>query len=90
MDPAAAVAAGICLVAQVLGAQTPRHPRRCGWCEYPPDELSRMLTAFAGWAGREERTGTYGRHEARVFAELPRSRQLELVTAAQAFDELPA
>ena len=89
-DPAAAVAAGLCLVARSVDPRHPvnaRHPRRCTWCDYPVDELRSMVDGFNDLVAHNERRGTYATHEARVFSELPRARQAELVTAAQAFDE---
>lgn len=89
-DPAAAIAAGICLTARSVAPKTlDRHPRPCGWCEYEPDELRQMIDGFNAWAGFRERSGTYERHDARVFAELPRAEQARLVLEAQAFP-LPA
>lgn len=94
-EPASAVAASLCLAARDRKDRTTtRHPGRCGWCPYPADELTRMVEGFNAWAGWNERRGTYERHDARVFAELPRDRQAALVAAAQAIeepaDEVPA
>ena len=87
-EPASAVAASLCLSARDRkGRTTARHPGRCGWCDWPEDELARMVEGFNAWAGFDERRGTYARHDARVFAELPRDRQAELVAAAQAIEE---
>jgi hypothetical protein len=85
-DPASAIAAGICLTARSVAPRTvDRHPRPCGWCDYSPDELRQMIDGFNAWAGFSERSGTYERHDARVFAELPRAEQARLVLEAQAF-----
>lgn len=88
-EPASAVAAALCLVARNNDGVTSRHPRRCGWCDYPTDELVRMVDGFNTWAGFNDRRRTYERHDARVFAELPPARQAELVLAAQGFDPEP-
>lgn len=90
-DPAAAVAAGLCLTARAVDrdARTTRHPRRCGWCDYPTHELQRMVDGWNEWAAPNERRGTYGRHEARAFQGLSRTEQLRQVLAAQAFDPEP-
>lgn len=87
-EPAAAVAASLCLTARVIAdhAVTTRHPSRCGWCDYPVTELAAMVDGFNAWAGFDERNGTYQRHDARIFAELPRERQRALVIEAQAFE----
>lgn len=90
-EPASAVAASLCLVARDRGdRRTPRHPETCSWCDWPADVLRSMLEAFNEWAGYDERQGTYARHVARVFAELPQSRQAELVRAAQGLEDVPA
>lgn len=87
-EPAAAVAAALCLAARDRSRQvTTRHPRACSWCDYPADALRSMVEGFNAWAGFNEDKGTYARHDARVFAELPRARQAELVHAAQGFEE---
>ena len=87
-EPAAAVAAGLCLTARVIAdhSVTTRHPSRCGWCAYPTVELAVMISGFNAWAGFDERRGTYQRHDARIFGELPRDRQRALVVEAQAFE----
>lgn len=85
-EPASAIAAGICLTARILAdGRTERHPRPCGWCDYPPDALQRMVDGFNAWAGWSERTHTYQRHDARVFAELKPATQAAMVLEAQAF-----
>jgi hypothetical protein len=88
-DPAAAVAAGLCLTARSLGERTARHPRRCDWCGYPVPELERMVRGFVEWARPDPRTGAYADFEARRFQALPRDEQLALVAAAQGLEELP-
>lgn len=90
LEPASAVAAGICLTARTIAAGiTARHPRACGWCDYEPTELRSMLDGFVASAGRNERTGAYRHHEAAVFQGLPSREQAALVLAAQSFPEPP-
>lgn len=48
LDAASAVAAAICHLSR---ASSPlevsgRHPTRCGWCDYPVDELARLVAEF--------------------------------------------
>lgn len=92
LEPASAVAAGICLAARTIGKPPGilrgRHPRPCGWCDYPPDDLRRLIEGYNVWAGWSEKRRTYERHDARVFAELPAAVQAELVLAAQDFPAL--
>lgn len=89
-EPAAAVAVSICLTARTIAdGRTDRHPRPCGWCDWPVEELQRMLAGFNAWAERDERSGRYGRHDAAVFQGLTRREQAELVLTAQAFPESP-
>jgi hypothetical protein len=92
LEPASAVAAGICIAARTIGSPPGilrgRHPRPCGWCDYPVDELRRLVDEHNAWAGFSERSRTYERHDARVFAELPAATQAELVLAAQDFPAL--
>ena len=89
-EPAAAVAASLCLLARDRrGGTTPRHPRRCAWCDWPPAQLAEMVDGFNDLAGFSERKGTYRRHAARVFAGLPPARQAELVRAAQELEPEP-
>ena len=91
MSPAEVVAIGLCLLARsVSDGETRRHPSPCGWCAYPVPELRKSVDAWNLWAGYNSRTGTYAQHEVRVFADLPRARQEELVTAAQSFETVPA
>jgi len=89
-EPASAIAASLCLTARAVAdkAITDRHPRPCGWCLYSPDELRQMVDGFNAWAGFRERTRTYERHDARIFAELPRAEQARLVLLAQAFEPM--
>lgn len=88
-DPASAIAASLCLTARTIDSKRPmsRHPRPCGWCDYSLDELRQMVDGFNAWAGFRERSGTYERHDARVFAERPRAEQARLILDAQAFPE---
>jgi hypothetical protein len=94
LEPASAVAAGICLAARTIGKPPGilrgRHPRPCGWCDYPVEDLRRLVDGYNVWAGFSERSRTYERHDARVFAELPAAVQAELVLAAQDFPALEA
>ena len=76
-EPAAAIAAGRCLTARSLARKpgdvwTVSHPRTCGWCDYPPDVLRRLIEGFNAWAGWAERSRSYERHDARVWAESAR------------------
>jgi hypothetical protein len=84
-DPPAAVAAGLCLTARSIDREgvTAQHPRPCAWCDYPLPELLRLVDGYNQWAGWSERAGTFERHEARVFAELPREEQRRMVLEAQ-------
>jgi hypothetical protein len=89
LDPPSAIAAGICLTARALDPErrlAGRHLRECGWCFYPTEALAELVAAFNAWAGFHERSRTYARHEARIFAELPRDQQAALVLAAQGFE----
>lgn len=93
-DPAEAIAMGHCLTARTLDpktAVTDRHPRACGWCEYPTVELQRGIEAFERWAELEDRRGalTSARHIVRSFRELPRVEQERRVAIAQSFDDEP-
>lgn len=49
-DPESAVAAAICYLsrstAKGIGYNAGRHPRRCGWCDYEPADLLRMVNDF--------------------------------------------
>lgn len=89
-DPAAAGAASRCLIARSVSDRgtTTAHPRACGWCDYPLADLRRMVDGFNEWAEYSARSNTFGHHELRVFAELPRDEQERQITAAQAFPEL--
>jgi hypothetical protein len=90
-EPAAAIAAGLCLTARVVDqrGETARHGRRCGWCDYSTDDLRQLVEGYNAWAGYDERRGTYGRHEARVFQGLARAEQQRLIEEAQAFGPPP-
>jgi hypothetical protein len=88
-EPASAIAASLCLVARDRDGRTPRHPRRCSWCDYPAAELARMVGEFNEWAGLDQRTGRYARHSVWSFNELPAKRQAELVLEAQGFEPEP-
>jgi len=83
-EPASAIAASICIAARTLSSVA-RHPRPCGWCDWPTDELRKMLEGFNAWAGYDERKGTYRQFDARVFQGLPPKEQARLVLEAQAF-----
>ena len=76
-EPAAAIAASRCLTARSLsrkpgGEWTESPARRCGWCDYPPEVLAALIDGFNAWAGWSERSRTYERHDARVWAEMAR------------------
>lgn len=91
-DPAIAVAMGLCLAARVVDEQrrvTARHPRPCGWCDYPTTELDVAVREFNEWAGFDDRRSTSGRHATRAFAELRADKREALIVAAQAFDPMP-
>lgn len=92
-DPAVAVAVGHCLGARSVATETrpavtERHPRPCGWCDYPLEDLRRMLEGWNQWAEYNARSNTFGHHELRIWTELPRAEQEARVLAAQAFPEL--
>ena len=84
LDPAAAVAVGICLTARLITEPgrlpvTTRHPAvGCGWCDWPLGELTALLAGF-------DPDG----HDARVFAGLRRDHQAAMVQAAQAIPDPP-
>jgi hypothetical protein len=88
-EPADAIAAGLCLAARTLSpkAETNRHPRPCGWCVWDLDALRQLVDGFNRWAGYSERSGTYDRHDARVFQDLPAAEQRRLVLIAQDFPD---
>ena len=91
-DPAVAAAMGRCLAARSFRDRITRHhPRLCGWCDYPTDELQAGVEAFRTWAGFDDRASTSAHHAVRHFAhDLSREAQEALVVAAQAFpDEDP-
>lgn len=86
-DPAVAVVVADCLAARSAprAGVTSRHPGRCDWCDFPADYLARLLDGWNDWAGPRDRgRGTvYGRHDARVFSELPRDEQARRIQAAR-------
>lgn len=95
-DPAVAAAMGRCLLARSLKVRdqafrpTLRHPRECGWCPYPLDELQAAVIEFNNWAEFDDVHRTSGRHRTRTFTELRPADQEALITAAQALvDEAP-
>lgn len=77
LDPAAAVAAAICHLSRESSPihVSNRHPQRCGWCDYPLDELARMVATF-------DMTS----REAWSFRHLRPEVQRRLVTEAQAVE----
>lgn len=89
-DPAAAAAVGRCLIARSIDdrGETTAHPRPCGWCDYPLEDLRRMADGFNEWAAYSQRSNTFGHHELRVFGELPRDEQERRIVEAQAFPPL--
>lgn len=85
-DPAVAGAMARCLLARTLDPKrrvTDRHPRACGWCDYPTEELRAGVEAFNEWAGFDDRSGSSRRHPTRAFNDLHREEQDALITAAQ-------
>lgn len=84
-EPAAAIAAGLCLTARTIAdGRTARHDRPCGWCAYPLEELRRMVAGFEAWAERDRRD-IPRRFEVVAFQSLPGRQQQALVLAAQDF-----
>lgn len=85
-----AIAMGRCLTARSLrqGADpfkpTLRHPRECGWCPYPVEELQAAVIEFNNWAQFNDRASTTGRHATRSWSDLPRDAQEARIVAAQA------
>ncbi len=95
-DPAVAAAMGRCLLARSIARQgedfapTQRHPRACGWCDYPVPELEAAVREFNTWAEYDDRRSTSGRHATRAFThDLSREQQEALIVAAQAFVDEP-
>ncbi len=90
LDPPSAVAASLCLLARSLSdrAVTSRHPRPCGWCDYPVAELRAMVDDLNEMTF-DPKSGRYLTHDARAFSELPRARQATLVAEAQSFEPEP-
>lgn len=85
-EPEAAIAASRCVIARsVSDGRTPQHPRACGWCDYPLADLRSMVEGFNQWAEYSNRSHTFGRHELRVWSEMPRAEQEARIVAAQAF-----
>jgi hypothetical protein len=87
-QPAAAVAAGKCLLARLFPRVKVRvegldHAGPCQWCDYPSDVLVGWLRDFHGWAGYDADADSYREPTVRDFRHMPRPRQRELVRAAQ-------
>lgn len=86
-DPAVAGAMGRCLTARSIDPDhrlTNAHPRACGWCDYPTEELRAGLAEFVAWAGFDDpHSARTSRHATRAFADLHREEQDALITAAQ-------
>lgn len=84
LEPAAAVAVGLCLTARLrvdVGRRpvTARHPvQGCGWCDWTLAELWALLESF-------DPDGP----AARTFTGLRREHQAAMVRAAQAIPEPP-
>lgn len=92
LDPPAAIAAAICLAARVLDPtrhETARHRGTCAFCEWPLEDLRSNLDAFNRWAAYDQRSGRYGRHEMRVWQDVPARRQAELIAEAQGIPPAP-
>jgi hypothetical protein len=86
-EPAAAIAAGICMTARTIAeGRTDRHPRPCGWCDWELDALRQMVDGFEAWANRDK-AGVPRRFEVVAFQSQPQRLQAEQVLAAQAFPE---
>lgn len=91
-DPAVAAAMARCLTARILEPihrTTTRHPRWCGWCEYPIAELRDAVDEFNQWADFSARHRTGGRLVVRSFSELAPTEQERRVTEAQGFEDEP-
>jgi hypothetical protein len=85
-DPAAAVAIAKCILARrpaVVPTVQTSHPRPCRWCARSTDDLLAALERFNAWAAYDDRSNSYRRYEVRVFVDLPKERQAELVACAQ-------
>ena len=78
LDPQAAVAAAICHISRTVSPVnvTQRHPGRCGWCDWPVDELARIVRDF------DVTTSAVA-----SFRRLPREVQARLVSEAQAVED---
>lgn len=84
LEPASAIAAGICLTARTIAhGHTVRHPRPCGWCDYDVADLRTLVDGFNAWAGYNGRT--YAQLLARIFQGLPHREQVAQVLEAQSF-----
>lgn len=85
-DPAAAAAAGRCILARDFptAAYTAResHPRECAWCVYPVKRLVEWLGRFNEYVGYDADAGTYDSPAVKDFMSQPRKRQSELVMRA--------
>lgn len=90
-DPAMALAMTRCLTARSVSGngRTFAHPRPCGWCPYPIEELRRGVDAFNTWAGYDERSGISARHVVRSFNALPHGERERQIVEAQAFEPEP-
>jgi hypothetical protein len=89
-EPAVAIAIGRCIAARAFGfpkREVSGHERACGWEDYPLEVLTEAIREFNEWVGYNDRRHTTGRHETRLFNELHREEQRELVREAQAFEE---
>lgn len=91
--PAEAMAAARCLTARsIADGVTEVHPRKCGWCTEPLGDLRALVEGWNAWAAYEPKGqtgGVAGRHEVRVFAELPRDEQRRQIEDAQQFPPEP-
>lgn len=88
-EPAVAAAMARCLTARVIDPvhrATVRHPRWCGWCEYPMPELRAAVDEFNQWADFSDRHRTSRRHVVRAFSELSPAEQERRVIEAQGFE----
>jgi hypothetical protein len=89
--PADAIAASRCLIARsIAGGTTADHPRKCGWCSEPIADLRSLVAGFNDWAAYRptgKTGGTSERHEVRLFMELPRDEQRQLIEEAQALED---
>lgn len=84
-EPAVAAAMGRCLTARSLSAKdaiTARHPRPCGWCDYPRELLDGAVREWTARAefDRNQGTDTSGY---RTFRRLDPDEREQLIRAAQ-------